>query len=280
MDKRGDLHMESANYNLPVRKLLRYFLITLLLLMVAFVSALTTMRLAIHVREVRVPDFRGRTSAEARNLAEQNGLGIQIETSYYSPNVPEGKVLSQGPAPGALVRRGWEVQVALSLGPQRVAIPQLVGESDRAAAISITERGLQLGSTDYLQLAESPAGEVIAQNPPANATDVVAPKISLLVTQTPAPVASVMPNFIGQSLGTVTSTLKGAGFTIGKVMVSLPPTPPALPSSTTSAAEILALPTQVAPAPAAPSSSSIVVSQDPPPGHKVLAGSATNLVVK
>src|SRR5437763_1872221 len=116
--------LEVANYNLLMRNLLRYFLMALLLVVVALVSALTTMRLAIHVREVRVPDFRGKTPTEARSLAEQNGLGMQVETNYYSPSVPEGRVLSQGPAPGAIVRRGWLVQVALSLVPQRVTIPQ------------------------------------------------------------------------------------------------------------------------------------------------------------
>lgn len=250
----------------------------LLLLVVALVSALTTMRLAIQVQEVRVPDFRGKTPAAARILAEQDGLALQVESSYYSPTVPEGKVLSQGPAPGALVRRGWQVQVALSLGPQRVTIPQVAGESDRAAAISIAERGLQLSSTDNVQLASVPAGEVIAQNPPANATDISAPKISLLVAQPPSPQAFVMPSFIGQALGTVTASLKAAGFSVAKVTVEVPPPPP--PASPASAPDILSQAVQLAPVQAVPSESSIVVSQDPGPGHKVLAGSAINFVVK
>jgi beta-lactam-binding protein with PASTA domain len=178
-----------------VRNLLRYFLMALLLLVVALVSALTTMRLAIHVREVRVPDLRNQTPADARRIAEQDGLSAQVDSNYYSPTVPEGRVLSQNPAGGTLVRRGWEVRLALSLGPQRVTIPQVVGESDRAAAISIAERGLQLSSTENVQLPGGEAGQVIAQDPPANATDVSAPKISLLVAQAPAPQAFVMQDF-------------------------------------------------------------------------------------
>jgi eukaryotic-like serine/threonine-protein kinase len=155
-----------------VRNLLRYFLMALLLLVVALVSALTAMRLAIHVREVRVPDLRNKTPADARRTAEESGLAAQVDSNYYSPTVPEGRVLSQIPASGVLVRRGWEVRLALSLGPQRVTIPQVVGQSDRAAAITIAERGLQLSSTDNVQVPGVDAGQVIAQNPPANATDI------------------------------------------------------------------------------------------------------------
>jgi beta-lactam-binding protein with PASTA domain len=265
-----------------VRNLLRYFLLTLLLLAVALVSALITMRLAIHVREVKVPDFRGKTPGEARMLAENSGLALEIGSNYYSSSVPAGRVLSQGPAPGATVRRGWQVQVALSLGPQRVTIPEVIGESERAAAITIAERGLQLSSSDDVQLAGAPAGQVIAQDPSANANDVSAPKVSILIAQAPSPQAFVMPSFIGQPLGTVTNTLKDAGFSVGKV-TEAPPVP--APSSTPSApqpaqAQTPASATQPAEAQAAISPASLIVGQNPPAGHEVLAGAPIDFVVR
>ena len=56
-----------------MRNLLRYFLMALVLLVVALLSALTAMRLAIHGREVRVPDLRSKTPAEARRIADDDG---------------------------------------------------------------------------------------------------------------------------------------------------------------------------------------------------------------
>ena len=262
-----------------MRNLLRYFLMGLLLLVVALVSALTTMRLAIQVREVKVPDLRNKTPAEAKRLAELDGLAAQVDSNYYSATVPEGRVLSQTPVNGTLVRRGWDVRLALSLGPQRVTIPQVVGKSDRAAAISIAERGLQLSSTDKIQLSGAEDGQVIAQDPPANATDVSAPKISLLVAQSSSPQAFVMPDFIGQPLGGVTNTLQSAGFVIGKVTVAPPVSIPA-PGNTTTAAPQVVPPVASAIPTAAPLAASIVVSQDPAPGQKVLSGTAINFVVK
>jgi beta-lactam-binding protein with PASTA domain len=272
---------EIANYNSRVRNLVRYFLMGLLLLVVALVSALTTMQLAIHGREVKVPDLRNQTSAEARRVAEENGLSAQVDSNYYSATVPQGRILSQIPAGGTLVRRGWEVRLALSLGPQRVTIPQVVGQSDRAAAISIAERGLQLSSTDNIVLPGTEAGQVIAQDPPANATDVSAPKISLLVAQSPPPQAFVMPSFIGQPLGSVTITLQNAGFAVGKVTMAQAPVPAAPPGNMTpSTPQTTAPGIPVNPTQSVASPASIVVSQEPTPGQKVLAGAAINFVVK
>jgi eukaryotic-like serine/threonine-protein kinase len=263
-----------------MRNFLRFLWMALVLLSVALLSALTAMRFAIHGREVTVPAFQGKTPVEARRIAEDTGLAAQIEREYFSPTVPRGRVLSQMPAAGTIVRRGWELRLALSLGPQRVAIPQVIGESTRAAAISIEERGLDPASTARLQISGVPAGQIIAQNPPPNATGVAAPKISLLVAEDAPPQAFVMPSFVGQPLGSATITLAKAGFPPPRA-TSAPL--PAVPAAATA-------PTVPAPAPGAagpvatsskgPSPAAIIVSQSPVPGAKVFAGSAMNFVVR
>jgi beta-lactam-binding protein with PASTA domain len=280
-----------------MRNFLRFLWMALLLLIVALLSALTAMRLAIHGREVTVPDFQGKTPAEARRIADDNGLATQIEREYYSPTIPRGRVLSQMPAAGTVVRRGWELRLALSLGPQRVAIPQVIGESERAAAISMDERGLDLGLTARLQIPGVPAGQVVAQNPPPNATDVAAPKISLLIAQDASPQAFVMPSFVGQPLGSATITLQNAGFPVPKATMPPPaapaaspvpagsttPTPPT-PAPTTPAAPenpgSAAVAGSASPSPVAPSPASIIISQVPAPGAKIVAGSVINFVVR
>ena len=251
----------------------------LVLLVVALSSALIAMRLAVHGSEVNVPDLRGKTPAEARRIAEDNGLAAQVESNYYSPVVPQGKILSQMPAPGTLVRRGWEVRLALSLGPQRVAIPQAVGSSQRAAGINIAERGLELSSTASIKLPGTDPGQVLAQDPPANASDIAAPKISLLVSDQTPPQAFVMPSFIGQPIGSVTITLHNAGFSVGKVTAEPAPASTS-EGGTTSTPEITPTTSPASLSPSVPSPASIIVSQDPAPGGKVLSGSVINFVVR
>lgn len=254
----------------------------LVLLVVALTSALIAMRLAVHGSEVTVPDLRGKTPAEARRIAEDKGLAAQVESNYYSAVVPQGKILSQIPAAGTLVRRGWEVRLALSLGPQRVAIPQVVGSSQRAAGINIAERGLELSSTGSIKLPGTDAGQVLAQDPPANAADIAAPKMSLLVSDQTSPQAFVMPSFIGQPVGSVTITLQNAGFALGKVTAEPSPPPASAPEGTTPTPETTPTPTAspVVPPSAGPSPASIIVSQSPAPGTKALSGSVINFVVR
>ena len=104
-----------------MKSFIRLAVLALLLLVVALVSALTAMRFAIHGREVAVTNVVGKTPAEARRMGEESGLLIEVERQYYSPTVPEGRILSQLPPAGTLVRRGWQVRVAESLeaGPGR-----------------------------------------------------------------------------------------------------------------------------------------------------------------
>jgi len=243
-----------------VKSFFRLALLVLFLLVVAMFSALTAMRIAVHGGEVAVPDFTGATPAEARRIAERNGLQIDVERQYYSSVVAEGRILSQRPSAGTLVRRGWQVGVAESLGPQRVVIPSLLGESQRAAFINIQRRGLNLGTMAEMPLPGMPGDQVLAQNPPPNASDIATPKISLLISDAPPPQDFVMPSFAGQPMGTVTLTLQDAGFRVGTVAF--------VPQTATS------------PGGGTPSSASIVVSQNPAPGEKALAGTAVNFEVR
>jgi beta-lactam-binding protein with PASTA domain len=238
---------------------------------------LTAMRFAIHGREVAVPDLAGKTPAEARRTADAAGFQIDVERQYYSATVPEGKVLSQLPAPGTQVRRGWQIRVAESLGPQRVEIPNVLGESQRAAEINIRRRGLDVGAVAQLEMRGAPADQVLGQSPPPNASGIAAPKISLLTSESAAPQAFLMPNFTGQALGGVTLVLQDAGFRLGNVSIAPSATPPAAQSTDSSVAT--SPPIQPAPPPQ-PTPASVIVSQNPAPGAKIVAGSAVNFEVR
>lgn len=255
-----------------MKSLFRLVLLALVLLVVAMVSALTAMRFAIHGREVAVPDLVGKTPPEARRIAEATGFEMEVERQYYSATVPEGRVLSQLPPAGTQIRRGWRIRVAQSLGPQRVQIPNVLGETDRAAEINIRRRGLDVGAVAQIPMPGTPPDQVLAQSPPPNASGISTPKISLLTAGASTPQAFVMPSFIGQPLSSATASLQSAGLRVGQVMVAAP-TNPVAPASPTAPPTPATPPTQLSPA-------SIIVSQNPVAGGKVLAGSTVNLEVR
>ena len=256
----------------------RFALLALVLVIVAMISALTAMRFAIHGQEVPVPALVGMSPAEAERAATGAGLQMTIERQYYSPQIGEGKIMSQLPLPGTKVRRGWQVRVAQSLGAMRVAIPDVTGESEHAAELNIRRRGLDIVSMATVDAPGIPADQVLAQNPPANANDASAPNVSLLITAADAPLVFVMPSFVGQPLGTASRSLQDAGFKLGNVVGATPPSPP-LVDATNPGNGIPAQPT--APVqPVQPSPASVIVSQAPTAGQRIILGSTITFEVR
>jgi len=266
-----------------IKSAARFTMLALVLVIVAMVSALTAMRFAIHGQEVAVPPLVGLSPVEAERAVAGLGLQIAIERQYYSPQIPEGKIMSQLPLPGTKVRRGWQVRVAQSLGPTRVAIPDVTGESEHAAELNIRRRGLDVASMAGMPAPGIPPDQVLAQSPPANATQVLAPKISLLVTAPAEPQAFVMPSFIGQTLGSVNRTLQDEGFKLGTVSVAAPPAVPADEANPQASPDVQPAPPTPAFAstpPLQPSPASIIVSQSPGAGQKIFAGATVSFEVR
>jgi beta-lactam-binding protein with PASTA domain len=249
-----------------MRRFFRMVLLALVLLTVALISALTAMQFAIHGREVTIPKLVGMTPFEAERAVSNSGLQVAIERQFYSPDIPEGRITTQMPAPGTKVRRGWMIRVAQSLGPQRVAIPDVTGQSERVAELNIRRRSLNLASIAQINLPDAPADQVVSQSPPANASGVAAPKISLLVSAGSEPASYVMPDLTGQPLGSATLALQDAGLRVGRVSL--------FSASPSNGAPIVPTPVSE------PSAASMIVTQSPAAGQKVVAGSAVNFEVR
>jgi beta-lactam-binding protein with PASTA domain len=254
----------------------------LVLLIVALVSALTAMRFAIHGREVAIPKFIGMTPTEADRLAINDGLSIQVENRFYSSEVPAGRILNQVPPPGEKVRRGWRVRVAESMGPQRVTVPNVIGESERAAEINLVRRGLQVGTVTTAHLPGSVADTVVAQSPSPQAENVSSPKVNLVVVAAdPSAQSIVMPDLVGRALDDATRLIVAGGLRLGKISTApaiLPPPTGSSPSSAATSAPQPATTPPVAQA-VAPATVPIVARQIPAAGQPVLPNATVNLEV-
>ena len=190
----------------------RWFGISMTLLSMAaaaLLAALITVRVAIHAGEVEVPEVAGLTVDEASDKTHDARLNLTVENRFYSTTVPAGRVLSQSPAPGTSVRKGWHMRITESMGPQRASIPDTIGMDQRDAAAAIRRSSMDLGTVAHLP-APGPAEVVLAQTPPPNAEGVDKPEVSLLVSQpfAGAPRAYVMPNLVGLSFSTARARMK------------------------------------------------------------------------
>jgi beta-lactam-binding protein with PASTA domain len=244
-----------------MRRFFRWLVRILVLFVVFMASALTAMRFAIHGRQTSVPKIVGMSPHDAEAALEKNGLVLEQTDRFYSAEIPPGHIVSQVPAPGDLVRRGWHVRVAESMGPQRVTIPDLSGDSERSAEINIRRRGLELGTMAVAAIPDASPDQIVAQSPPANAMNVSAPKVSVLVAAAEDRKSYVMPDLRGRTEDEAVSAIVGAGLKVGSIS-SQPPS-----GGDANSPETL------------PASTRIVMKTGPGPGQRVWDGQAINLEV-
>jgi beta-lactam-binding protein with PASTA domain len=198
--------------NETVRKVFRLLFLAAVLMTVAVISAITTIRLTIHGRQETLPNLTGLPVAQARNAVRRLGLNLDVEDRLYSDKVAADAVVSQMPAAGTSIKPRQQVHVLLSLGPQKVSVPDLVGRTLRAARITAVERGLTIGDVAALYWPQGQPSEVVAQDPPPATTDLQSPAVNFLVSRGPLPVAYLCPNFQGKPIGVIQSQLEQAGF--------------------------------------------------------------------
>jgi beta-lactam-binding protein with PASTA domain len=248
----------------------------LAMLVVAVLAGFVMLRLAIHGREVAVPNLAGLTDADAAALTHDLGLNLSVENRFYSAAVAPNHVLSQSPPPGARVRRGLEVRVTESLGSQQVSVPDVLGQTVRPAELVLRRSQLELGTVAHLP-APGPADIILAQTPPPNSMGLNGPRVSLLVAAdepASASAAYVMPSLIGMTLAGAAARLSSGGLHIASAQEpDLAPT--AEPSTATTPDPAIAANV----ASPAVSANAVVVSQSPLPGRRVSRADAIRLVL-
>jgi len=266
------------------------------LLSVALITAFIVMRIAIHGREVVVPNLANLSDADAAQAAKKLGLNLSVENRFYSAGVSPNHVLSQSPAAGSRVRRSWQIRVTESLGGQKVPVPDVIGETERPASLVLRRLQLELGPVAHLPAPVEP-GIVLAQSPAPNAESLNGPRVTLLVADeeaAPETIAFVMPQITGLTLSAATARLATAGLHIASAQEPSAPsalaTDPLLVEKSTqnapqNPANPLNLPAQdpaipptiTRPAPASPNST--ILTQSPAPGHRVSRADSIRVTV-
>jgi len=199
----------------------RMSLLVFVLAAAAFLSAIIAMRFAIQGREVDMPDLVGKSSADAQVMLRGRGLQIKIVDRIYS-DLPANSVARQSPPPGEHMKVSQDAQIVLSLGPQNVTIPALVGESIRVARIQLLQAGLQLGEVTSYTAPAALSDGVLQQSPPAG-TRATSARVDLLVATAEPPPAYIMPWLVGMPLPDADHLLSTAGLKLAKTTYSASP---------------------------------------------------------
>ena len=170
-------------------------------------NAEVTLNISSGPSSVTIPkDIAGRTEADARDYLKRLGItGTISSVRTHSPTVPSGLVITTGPAPGAPIAAGSNVELQVSSG--KVLMPQLIGLAQAEAEALLKENGLVMSVVEQENSQVDP-GKVTAQSDAANAEVDQGKTITVTVAKAPAPAPTPTPTPTDKPKPTPTPTKK------------------------------------------------------------------------
>jgi serine/threonine-protein kinase len=166
-------------------------------------------------RYTDIPTLIGQEQAAAIDLLQEADLDPVCCDEQFSETVAEGVVISTDP-PAGKQKRGTDVQLVVSKGPERFEVPtSLVGKpaDDVTARLQESLPAVQL-TTDSRYSDEVPKGMVLSFDPPAGTELKRGQVVTMLVSDGRAPVA--VPDVVGQTPERAQANLENLGFTVNR----------------------------------------------------------------
>lgn len=170
-------------------------------------------------KEVTVPDVKGMSYSEAKEVLEAKGLKIEkADEPIASQKIEKGKIVSQTPSKNSKVKKGRTVRVILSAGNTELKVPNLKGLSYKEAKTLLSEMGLQISKGDEVD-SDSVAEGLIASQYPSAKTKVDKGDI-ITVNISKGKKDAVIPKLVGTTFTSesdVSDILSKYGYKLGKV---------------------------------------------------------------
>jgi len=182
---------------------------------VFLVSAYLTVRQQVFGTEVEVPSLLATEVGPARQGLEAHDLVLETTGSRHDSRIPAGQILSQDPPSGARLKPGRKVKVLISLGPEELQVPSVLGMPVARARVLLSQANLELGTLAFVHSRGLEENLVVSQDPPAAAAAERGGKVDLLVSRGAPTAPRVMPYLIGMAAADALTLLHQNGFSVG-----------------------------------------------------------------
>ena len=153
----------------------------------------------------------GQVTYEEAVTALRTAELVATRADVFDETIPPGQVVSTDPLAGQEVRRGSEVAVRVSRGPERYAVPPLVGTPAESAEATLAGAMLSLGTVSEAFSEDVPAGTVISVEPQEGTDLRRGDPVSLVVSKGREPIT--VPPVTGATVEEATTAIEGAGLT-------------------------------------------------------------------
>jgi beta-lactam-binding protein with PASTA domain/predicted Ser/Thr protein kinase len=161
---------------------------------------------------VNVPALLNLDQAAAEKAITDAGLKVGAEDTAASATVAQGHVISSDPASGASVKKGSEVKLVISAGPDTVAVPNVVGLSEDRARQTLKSAGFASVSSRTADSLED-EGNVVAVDPAEGQQAAKSTTITLHISTGTIKV----PDVAGKAEDEARKILTDAGFSSGQI---------------------------------------------------------------
>lgn len=192
------------------RRRRRGWLIVLLVLMLTAMAALAGWYLT-EGRFTATPALTALPQTEAASLAENEGLQISF-TEKFSETVAPGLVIDTDPVAGTKVRDGESISADVSKGPERFAMPKVVGSTQAAASAALAKVNLTLGTLSQAHHEKVAKGVVLSASYEPGTRLKSGTRVDLTISKGPQPIK--IADYTGKSADAAAKAWKKAGFKV------------------------------------------------------------------
>lgn len=170
------------------------------------------------VDEIELPDFENKTVEEAEEMIVNSKLEIVIEKEEESETVEAGKIISQSPAAGKMVKENAKIKVVVSSGQGEFPMPDLQNRKASDAQKLLYDKNITLVSTVGEPSDTIPEDYVVRQVPSAGTYVDAATSVTIYISTGKEQVTAVVPNMLGDSESDAKAKLLDAGLTWGNIV--------------------------------------------------------------
>ena len=162
-----------------------------------------------------VPDVVGMTQERAIAKLKSAGFSYTVE-GVYSEDVDKGEVVEQTPEGNTQASTRTPVIIKVSKGQDEIAIPDVVGKSEKQATTILKAEGFLV--TVVKQYDKTiPVGQVIEESPSAGKMLLPGKTVTIVVSEGEELVNVTMPNLVGKTLNAAETTLNNNKLILGEV---------------------------------------------------------------
>ncbi|MGM0444898.1 MAG: Stk1 family PASTA domain-containing Ser/Thr kinase [Bacillota bacterium] len=203
-----------------LRKWIIWIVALVLLVSTAVFGVIYFFKVYTEVPIVKVPDLIETEITEAEDIAEQQGLSVQISEEVFHNDIESGKIVTQEPQPGERVKQTRKIAVTVSQGPKIVEIPDFNGRPLREVEVIIDNLGLKLDeiNREYSEILSE--NHVISQDPEPGTEIEINTPIKITVSDGPKPEMVLMPSLVGLQRESAFELIQQSGLEAGKLSYS------------------------------------------------------------